>query len=105
VPTGASLRGSPEGNLLRRAYELYLGAGSTRPSWDPIATLFAVRGPGRYWRLRCGGHNHIYPDGTNEWRATPDRANHALLEWVPGARDECREEIDELMAHRPMPAR
>ena len=101
IHTGAPLRRTAEGNPVRRVYELYLGDGETRPSWDPIATLFAVRGPGRYWRLRHEGSNHIFPDGTNRWRAEPDLDRHVLLEWAPGAKDGCRAAIDELMARPP----
>ena len=43
----------------------------TRPSWDPIATLYAVRPDAQFWRLHRGGYNHIFPNGTNEWRTSP----------------------------------
>ena len=105
MATGATLRGTPASNPVRRVYELYLGAAPTRPSWDPIATLFAVRGPGRYFRLRHEGSNQIFSNGTNRWVAEPDSATHVLLEWAPGMREACRAELDELMARPPASAR
>jgi hypothetical protein len=99
VMTGEPLRAAPADHPVRRAYELYLGERPTRPSWDQIAALFAILGAEPYWQLRREGHNHIFPNGTNEWRAEPDDPRHVLVEWKDrDARDACRTLIDELMA-------
>jgi inosine-uridine nucleoside N-ribohydrolase len=47
-------------------------------SHDQAAALFAVTGPGDLWRLEANGTNHLYADGSNEWRPGPAR-NHAYL--------------------------
>jgi purine nucleosidase len=47
-------------------------------SHDQAAALFAVTGPGNLWRLETNGTNHVYADGSNEWRPGPAR-NHARL--------------------------
>ncbi len=101
VMTGEPLRSEGDDNPVRRIYELYLGRQPARPSWDQIATLFAIVGPEPYWQLRREGYNHIFPNGTNQWRAQPDDPRHVLIEWKPGARDRCRALIDRLMTHRP----
>jgi inosine-uridine nucleoside N-ribohydrolase len=47
-------------------------------SHDQAAALFAVTGPSEFWRLEANGQNHIFDDGSNEWRPGPAR-NHAYL--------------------------
>lgn len=101
VLTGAGLRDTPAGNPVRRTYELYLGQRPSRPSWDQISSLFAVLGAEPYWQLRSEGYNHIFPNGTNEWRAEPDDPRHVLIEWKPNAKEACRERIESLMVTAP----
>jgi len=98
--TGEPLRATPQGNPVRRAYELYLGKKPARPSWDLIATLFAVRGCEPLFQLHRKGHNHIFPNGTNEWRDAPDK-NHVLIQLAPGAADRLRATLNELMTCAP----
>jgi hypothetical protein len=80
VLTGSLLRQTPANNPVRRAYELYLRNTDTRPSWDQLALLYAVRGLGPYFTLQSQGYNHIFEDGTNVWRRAPDRPHHRVLE-------------------------
>lgn len=101
VLTGEPLRNTAGPNPVRRIYELYLGNKKTRPSWDQVATLFAIRGADRFWQLRRTGYNHLFDNGTNAWRDAPDNPNHVLLEWASGGRDACRAVIDELMTRPP----
>jgi inosine-uridine nucleoside N-ribohydrolase len=54
-------------------------------SHDQAAALFAVTGPSDLWGLEACGTNHVYSDGSNEWRPGPAR-NHAYL--VKAAPDE-----------------
>lgn len=100
ILTGESLRGTPQRNPVRRAYELYLGKKSSRPSWDPIATLFAVRGCEPFFQLHKKGYNHIFPNGTNEWRDAPDK-NHVLIQLAPDMSERLRKTVDELMTRAP----
>lgn len=100
ILTGEPLRRTSQRNPVRRAYELYLGDKPTRPSWDPIATLFAVRGCEPFFQLHRKGYNHIFPNGTNEWRDVPDK-NHVLIQLAPDMGDRLRKTIDDLMAREP----
>jgi hypothetical protein len=70
--TGHTLREKfPPTNLVRRAYDLYLGPNKTqRESWDQSAVLLAARGTADYWDVVAGGSLHVLPDGSNEWRTT-----------------------------------
>ncbi len=108
--SGAELGGITSGSLLaaegdennpvRRAYQISPGVGdSGRLSWDLEAVLYAVRGVGPYFKAVTGGYNEVHADGTNVWKATPNR-NHAYLKqfmnpklfsWV----------LDELILHAP----
>jgi len=86
VMTGARLAGqAPRANPVRLAYALYTGkAGRNRQSWDQTAMLAAVRGPDKYWAVVKKGHCHVKPDGSNEWRRTPDKPNQSHLAWRAG---------------------
>ncbi len=96
VRTGKGLGKTPKGNPVRRAYELYLGDRPTRSSWDQVAVLYAVRPDAPFWRVREEGHNHIFANGTNEWRGTPDK-NHRLVTFPGDRREEVTAVIEELM--------
>ncbi len=96
IGTGGRLRETPIENPVRRVYELYLGDKKTRPSWDPIAVLFAVRERADCWKVHTGGHNHIFDNGTNQWREGP-ATNHHLVEVLPETADRLRETLDGLM--------
>ena len=104
VPTGGTLSETPAGNPVRRAYRLYLGDRPARPSWDPIAVLYAVRPAAPFWRVREDGSNEIFKNGTNAWRAEPHDPRHRLLEFAPGTdRDAVRDVLNELMTRAPRP--
>jgi inosine-uridine nucleoside N-ribohydrolase len=101
ILTGSRLKQTRPENPVRRAYELYLGKQPARPSWDPIAVLYAVRPDAPFWRRRTEGYNHIFPNGTNEWRSEPDSPTHVLLELAPGADADVGRTIDELIIQPP----
>ncbi len=97
IHTGASLALTPESNPIRRAYELAGGyVGSTRSSWDQTAVLAAIRDPLLYWHLEETGYCHVFENGSNEWRASPDKDHSYLISEVSDA--ELVEIIDNLMA-------
>jgi hypothetical protein len=100
VQTGKGLRKTPSVNPVRRVYELYLGERPTRSSWDQVAVLYAVRPHAPFWRIRTEGYNHIFEDGTNQWREQPDK-EHNLVEFAPHERDKITGIIEQLMNRRP----
>jgi len=80
VVTGTGLIGTPVGNPVRRAYELYrkvLFRG--RPSWDLVTVLAAVRGPGMLWDVSGDGYCKVLPNGANEWKGSPNRGQAYLV--------------------------
>ncbi len=71
----------PEGNLLRLAYELYVGPGKARESWDQTAAYAAVRGLGDLWTLQSGGVNRVdVKTGANDWRPALGGRHSYLVE-------------------------
>jgi purine nucleosidase len=86
VKTGAKLRQTPKDNPVRRAYELYNGL-NDRESWDQTAALYAVRGLDGgltdLWDIETTGTCHVEPDGTTQWRDSPDKDHSYLVEKKP----------------------
>jgi hypothetical protein len=103
VGTGCRLKETPSENPIRRVYELYLKEKKTRPSWDLIAVLFAVRENAPYWKIQHQGHNHLFENGTNQWRDKEDPRHH-LVELKEGMRDPLRDVLDALMVEPPRKA-
>lgn len=100
IGTGGRLKETPKDNPVRRIYELYLGKAPTRPSWDPIAVLFGVRPDAPFWKVHRGGHNHIFENGTNQWREGGE-SNHRLVTLGEDDFVAVRETLDGLMVQRP----
>ncbi len=97
ILTGAKLAETPESNPIRRAYELAGGyVGSTRSSWDQTAVLAAIRDPLLYWDLESTGYCHVFENGSNEWRSSPDKDHNYLISKVSDP--DMVEIIDNLMA-------
>jgi inosine-uridine nucleoside N-ribohydrolase len=89
IHVGARLQtDTPKTNPIRRAYQLHTG-GKNGQSWDQTAVLYAVRGHrgglANVWDVEAKGHNHANRNGTNEWRAAPDRDHSYLIEKMPPA--------------------
>lgn len=85
---------------MREAYRLYFnGQFGNRRSWDQTAVLYAVRGLSTYWTSVTKGYNHINPDGSNQWRSTPDKDHAYLVEKQPSASMAAL--IDDLMLQPP----
>jgi hypothetical protein len=100
IGTGSRLNETPANSPVRRVYKLYLGERKTRPSWDPIGVLFAVRRDADFWKIHTGGHNHIFENGTNEWRDGPE-TNQRLIQLQPDVKDGLRDTMDALMVQAP----
>ena len=104
-----------EENPCRQAYIDYLGfgrwnhfilsahlkssSGVARPSWDPLTTLFAVRGAGG---IGCteegfGGKNMVGEEGDNLWGEGEGGKNMTYLVLEEGEEIRMGEVIDELL--------
>ena len=100
VLTGEPLKNTPLDSPVRRAYQLYLGDKPARPSWDLFAVLYAVRPDEPYWVMQKEGRNHIFENGTNEWR-DDDNPNHWLLNIQPDQKIFVKTLMNESMAAPP----
>lgn len=109
LATGARLKELPAAHPVRRGYELYFdGTAKNRHSADQITVLVAARGTQKDgvqtpWKVVTAGHNHMFENGTHQWRETPDHPQQqyvsALVEGVD-PKDVARE-IESLMLHVP----
>lgn len=70
-----------KGNLIAAAYRVFLKGWNRNyhHSSDLIAVYVAVRGHKPYFKLRKQGYFHIFEDGTQMWRISPDRPNHHIV--------------------------
>ena len=100
IGTGGRLQETPKDNPVRRVYELFLRDRPTRPSWDLVTVLYAAREDADVWKIHAGGYNHIFADGTNQWRDQPTK-NHRLIELQGDVRDRMRDTFDALMVQPP----
>lgn len=100
ILTGYSLPETPENNPVRVSYRLFLGNAKTRPSWDPITLLYAVRPNADYWKVTQTGYNHIFENGTNQWRQSPDKG-HILVQIPDSKTDEVTKIIEQLITQPP----
>jgi hypothetical protein len=66
-----------------------------------FAVLYAVRPNEPYWSLKKEGHNHIFPNGTNEWREE-NWPRHSLLQVDETQKDEIKTLMNELMTSSPL---
>ena len=82
------------------AYQLYLNEKRARPSWDLFAVLYAVRPNEPYWIIQKEGYNHIFANGTNEWRKE-DKPNHWLLDVKSENKRHIKDLMNTLMASAP----
>ena len=100
VLTGSTLDQTALDNPVRMGYKLYLNRTKMRPSWDPITVLYAVRPNESYWKITTDGYNHIFKNGTNQWRSTPDSKD--ILVQIPNDNIETvRKILDDLMTRAP----
>lgn len=82
VQTGAPLfTQTPPGNPVREAYELYVGDGGTRSSWDLITVWHAIRGgAGLFEEVGQEGRNQGLIIGSNIWVPDPQNTKeHSYL--------------------------
>ncbi|MGV3723165.1 MAG: nucleoside hydrolase [Actinomycetota bacterium] len=96
---------TPAENPVRRAYELYIGAGKDRESWDQTALYAAIRGHEPLWDLRVNGTILVDPakKGANTWTGGSGAQHAFLVERAPI--EEVRRSIEDLMVRPPMRSR
>lgn len=70
----ALVESGPENDPTRRGY-LWYTYGRNSESWDPLTMLYALEGleSGLFAYERGDGHNHVFANGSNEWRASDER--------------------------------
>lgn len=79
IMTGARLDQVPRKNPVRRGYEIYVGPGNDRESWDLTAVYYAIRGGDELFTESTEpGSVAVYPDGSNAWVPEPDRDQRYL---------------------------
>lgn len=101
IKTGARLQSeTPPGNPVRLAYELYIGAGKDRESWDQTALVAAVRGPGSLWGVSQPVVLEVDPkDGSNRARTVSGGRFQFLLKKAEVG--EVKRAIEDLMVQPP----
>ena len=71
VYTGGTLDDNcSEDDPVRVAYDLYVGAGNTRPSWDLTAAYYALWPDSGLFELSSEGKNTVNSDGSNSFAAS-----------------------------------
>ncbi len=92
---------TPPDNPVRKAYEIYVGYGNSRCSWDQTACLYAVRGLRNYWTQVTDGYNNVAGDGANQFQLSTDRDHSYLVRLM--SNQDIATVIDDLMVHIPVP--
>ncbi len=85
VFTGSQLfTKTPADNPVRKAYQIYVGSGNNRESWDPSAVFYAIYGSDELFTLAGDtGSNLVAADGSNTYVDAPDKDQHYLVKAVP----------------------
>jgi len=91
---------TPTTNPVRKAYELYVGVGNTRSSYDLTSVLYAVRGLSNYWTADTTGYNYVDGAGVNTWYASPDKRHDYLIRKMSNAN--LAKVIDTLLIKTPL---
>ena len=92
--------------LVLNQADLRSGYNKTRPSWDPLTTLYAIHGFGDLFEFgNDGGHNYVYANGSNVWlpeskeypqhylklKVSDEKAGEVLDQlFIDGARQACQ---------------
>lgn len=90
VLTGKSLRNTPPGNIVRAAYEEWLGhfqqktLEDQRPSWDLVAVYYAVEGLGDYLAQESNGCLEVDVSKGCRWMALQEDSLQSLVRQKAG---------------------
>ncbi len=101
LKAGAKLKTLREPHPIRMGYELYFGGeAKDRHVADPTTVLYAVRGPGEFWRMSPPGKMNLHADMTFEWQADPAGRQLYVMKPAKGTKSTDRQveaAIDELL--------
>ncbi len=97
IQHGNALKELPEGNIVRRAYEL--AKGDISENWghhsaDILTVWMAIRGTGDYFHETTFGYNEIDEYGANTWKTDQDQPNRSYISDLKEGMD--YEEVAEL---------
>jgi hypothetical protein len=90
VMTGASLKETPPGNIVRTVYRDWLWnvfaktLDEQRPSWDLAAVYFAVEGAGEYLKMPENGHLVFNQENMYRWQTTTLETNQYYVQQKNG---------------------
>jgi hypothetical protein len=105
IETGARLiTETPESNPVRAAYELFLAkeTNKNRSSWDQLAVLYAVRGPGELFEEVKGQRLEVTAEPVlYQWREVrPGEPGHVLLK-QKASNEIFKQVVEDLMVQAP----
>ena len=82
ILTGSTLV-DPQTNPVALAYQLYVGAGNNRNSWDPSCVFTAVRGLAGVWKAQTGGSLTITDAKADDlWVSSPVKNQMYLVQYL-----------------------
>jgi hypothetical protein len=71
---------------VRKAYEIYVGDGNNRNSWDPSTVFYSIYGNDGLFTLNSDpGSNQVAADGSNTWVSSPVKDQNYLIKTAPDA--------------------
>lgn len=104
--TGASLKHTPKGNIVRTAYEDWLQwhdnrtLADQRPSWDLVAVHFAVKGMGRFLQAPVQGQLDFDLQAGSLW-IEGNKGNHYLVNEQVEKIDQFADYLNVMIAREP----
>ncbi|KAF2805840.1 inosine/uridine-preferring nucleoside hydrolase [Mytilinidion resinicola] len=83
VQEGARLtREAPSTDPVAAAYKWSIGYNTNWQTWDPFAVLYAINGLDKLFEAQGkGGHNHVFPNGSNAWVYDNTKKNQQWLKF------------------------
>ncbi len=104
VMSGKSLANTPEGNIVRRAYETWLRnvenktLADQRSSWDLVTVLYAVEGAGPYFDTMEPGYLDFDPDLGCRWVASDSITKQHFLRQKQGSDEALSSYLNEMIS-------
>ncbi len=108
ILTGKSLQTSPEGNIVRTAYESWLWnyeektLDDQRPSWDIVTVYFAVEGFGAYLQPENPGWLEFDAKKGCRWIIGENDKQHNYIIEQPNIRDPFADYLNKMISNRPL---
>jgi inosine-uridine nucleoside N-ribohydrolase len=104
IQTGARLftEAAPN-NPVTKAYEMYVGFGNNRASWDIVTAYWAVRGGEGLISLSPAGRIAFGNDGSNTWTADPTGRQYYQI--ITGSTTAIARALEDLMVQWPLALR